>query len=619
MGTSILTNALMTMVNGQFPTSNYDYATSVFVRKAAGTAGETRVLVYFTRPFPLGATITDAKLVLYNTVNSQSGTISADVKRIKTPVSFSKITWTTRPTTYYSGTYSLSKTGPLAGGVEWSFDVTAAMQSVSLGDLWYGFEVSTTTALALNFYEANNSAVTYRPRLEVTWSDAPAKPVGLAPGGGRAISGTKPIVRCSYVDVSGATEMQSIQVQANATNVWTSPTFDSGTVASSTPELDLSTTAFAAMTDGQVVYWRARVRDMAGLWSEWSDGDSFTRDTKGTLTLTAPSSGTPTVEDSTPPFTWTFTGETQTSYQLTIVETTTGGQAKQWTTGKITSTVTTVTPPAGVINSPDSTYVATLRVWDAKARETIPSDPAYTEVTRSFTYVPTATVTATTALAATAVFPYPRVALTWQRTTAPDSFSILRNRQVIASGILPGDVFVSGTAYSWTDKSAPPQTTLLYEVQAIVNSKASASNATTSTTMTSRGIWLADSDRVNEVMITGKPDRDFTYGESSEPVEVVGGSEIVLVTQSLRGIEGRITGELHGGVVGLSTTAQQWRDKLLNIKAKPGQRCWLTFGDRTIRCVIRNVSIAPRGNAQLSFSVGFDFYQVGTLDYVPSL
>jgi hypothetical protein len=207
----------------------------------------------------------------------------------------------------------------------------------------------------------------------------------------------------------------------------------------------------------------------------------------------------------------------------------------------------------------------------------------------------------------------------WQQATAPDSFSILRNRQVIASGLIPATYLVSGTTYSWTDTSAAPKTPYTYEVQAVVNGKASASNPTVTTTMTSQGIWLADSTRTNEVMIVGKADRDFTYGETSEAVEVVGGSEVVLVTQSLRGIEGRIVGEIHSGIPGLSTTAQQFRDKLLAIKAKPGQKCWLTFGDRTIQCVIRNLSIAPRNNAQLSFAVGFDFYQVGALEFTATL
>lgn len=623
MGTSVLNNGLMVMVDATRAAVNLDYLTAPFIRKASGTPGEARLLTYFSTPFPLGATITSAKLVLYSIATAQTGTVSIDCKRLQTAVAFSKVTWTTKPTLYLGTTTTTSKTGPIASGTQWDIDVTAHMQSVSLGSPFYGFELSSTTITpALTFYDATHPATQFRPRLEVTWSDTPGQPSGLAPSGSRAISGTKPIVRGDYVDVSGATEMQAIQVQTSTSTSFTSPTFDSGTVASSVPELDLSTTAFTALTDGQVVYWRMRIQDAAGLWSAWSEVADFKRDIKGTLTLTNPSSGTPVVEDSTPPISWTFTGETQASWQISVTRTVTAtGQVGTWTSGKVTSAVTTYTLPTGVITTPDAAYEITLRVWDNKQRESLPGDPAYAEVVRSFTYVPTATVTATTSPTATTVYPYPRVAVGWQRATAPDSFSILRNRQVIASGIVPADVLVSGTTYSWIDRSAPPQTTLLYEVQAIVNAKASASNPTVSTTMTSAGIWLADADRTNEVMVTGKADRGFTYGESSEVLEVVGATEVVLVTQSLRGMEGTITGELHGGIAGLSTTAAQWRDKLLNIKAKPGQRCWLTFGDTTIQCVVRNIAISPRTNARLSFAVSFDFYQVGTLQpgFVPTL
>lgn len=622
MGTSVLTNGLMTMVNAAAPTANYDYVTAPYLRRASGTPGEVRMLTYFARPFPLGTTITSAKLVLYSIASAQAGTVSFDVKRISTAVSFSKVTWTSRPTLYYAGAASVSKTGPITSGTVWEADVTTMMQSVALGDPWYGFEISSTTITpSLTFYDTTNAAVQYRPRLEVTWSDAPSKPRSLSPSGSRAISVAKPTLRCDYVDVSGDTAMQSIQVQTNSTAVFTAPAFDSGTVATSTPELDLNTTAFPAMTDGQTVYWRVRVQDMAGLWSEWSDPVDFKRDIKGTLTLTNPSSGTPIVEESTPPISWTFTGETQSSYQLTVTRTY-QGQATLWTTGKKTGNTTTVTLPTGVLTSPDASYEATLRVWDAKQRESIAGDPAYAEVVRAFTYVPSATVSATTSPTAASVYPFPRVIVGWQRATDPDSFTILRNRQVIASGLLPAAVRVSGSTFSWVDTGPSPQTTLVYEVQAVVNGKASASNPTVTTTMRSQGVWLADYDRTNEVVIVGtggKPAYDITYGEASEVVEVVGGTEIVLVTQSMRGAQGTVSGDLHSNLFGLTTTAQQWRDKLLNIKAKPGRRCWLTLGDRTIQCVIRNVSISPRPSATLSFSVSFEFYQVGALDYVPTL
>lgn len=619
MGTVTLTNGMQAGPVAAAPT-RVVYNTNSAIRAAAAPGGEARWLLYFARPFPLGASVTNAKLRVYSGVDAQTGTLTLTAKRIKTATTLSRVTWNTKPTTYYAGTAAVSRTGPTPLGTLWEIDVTAMMQSVALGDAWYGFELTSNFNPGMAFYAPATTAVGYRPALEVTWSDAPAKPRTLSPAGGRAVSVAKPIVRCDYVDVSGSTQMQSIQVQTNSTSTFTSPAFDSGTVTSSTPELDLSATALAGLTDGQTIYWRVRLQDGAGLWSDWSDPVNFTRDGKGTLTLTNPSSGTPIVEESTPPFSWTFTGETQAAYQLAITETKTTGEVKTWTTGKLTGTVTTVTPPAGVISSPDSTYQATIRVWDAKQRESTPGDPAYTEVVRDFTFVPSATVTATSSPTFTPAVLQPRGVVGWTRATDPDSFTVLRNRTVVASGLLPADVRVSGSTFAWTDTSAPPQTTLTYEVLAVVNGKASAGNPTVTGALTSKGIWLADTNRTNEVVIFDSDEQTSAYGETSEVVMPVGGTEVVLVTMALRGMEGTIKGTLQNtSGLAVSLTAQQWRDRLLLIKAKAGQKCWLTIGDRNIQCVIRNLSINRRKTSPISFGVSFDYYQTGTLEYVPTL
>lgn len=620
MGTATLTNALQTKIEQAAPNTNYDYAGNTAIRKAGAGPGEVRWLVYFARPFPLKATIVSAQLVLYSGAISQSGTLSLTAKRIKSAFSFTKVTWNTRPTSYFAGSYTASNTGPVAAGTAFSIDVTAAMQSVSLGDAWYGFEISTPNiGQGFAFYAPSTSATQYRPTLVVEWADEPNQPQVLAPAGGRAVSVAKPIIRCDYVDVSGDTDMAALQVQINTTSSFTSPAFDSGIVTSTTPELDLSTTAYAGLADGSTAWWRVRVQDGAGLWSDWSDPVSFVRDSKGTLTVTSPSSGTPVVEDATPPISWTFTGETQAAYQVSVTETTADGGQRLWTSGKRTGTITTYTLPSGVITSPDSSYLLSVRIWDTKQRESTPGDPAHVEVMRTFTYTPTASVTATTSPTAVTALPYPRVTVGWQRTTDPDSFTILRNRQVIASGLVPADVRVSGQVFSWVDRSAPPQQTVTYEVLAVVNGRASSGNPTVQAKMIPWGIWLADSTRANEVMIVGRDDRNLTYGEDSEAIVVVGGSETVVVTQAMRGFEGTISGELQSNIGGLSTSAQQWRDKLLAIKRQAGRKCWLTFGDRTIECRIRNVSIRPKPTPPLAFLVSFEVYQTGALDYVPSL
>lgn len=139
MGTSVLTNGLQTAVATVGPNTNYDYQTQAPIRNATG--GVMSWLLYFARPFPLGATITSAKIVMYSTATAQTGTLSLLAKRVKTAVSFSKVTYNTRPTTFYPTTSTVSKTGPVAAGTQWDIDVTAMMQSVALGDPWYGWEI----------------------------------------------------------------------------------------------------------------------------------------------------------------------------------------------------------------------------------------------------------------------------------------------------------------------------------------------------------------------------------------------------------------------------------------------------------------------------------------------
>lgn len=622
MGSAVLTNALVTAIDATKPDVNLDYQTRSTIRMSnSPSPGEISWLMYFARPFPLRATIVSARIVMYSAASSQTGAMTLVSRRVKQAISFTKATFNTRPTSFYSVNASGSRTGPVADKSEWSIDVTAQMQSVSLGDPWYGFYISSGNINPyLIFYGPTWSDPTLRPRLEVTWADEPDQPRTLAPSGGRAVSVAKPIVRCDYVDVSGDTDMASIQVQINSTSSFTSPAFDSGTVASTTPELDLSLTAYAGLADGSTAWWRVRVQDGAGLWSDWSVPVSFVRDSKGALTVTAPSSGTPVVEDATPPISWTFTGETQAAYQVSVTETTADGGQRLWTSGKKTGTITTYTLPSGVITSPDSSYLLSVRIWDTKQRESTPGDPAYVEVTRTFTYTPTAAVTATTSPTAVTAAPYPRVTVGWQRTTDPDSFTILRNRVVVASGLLAADVRVSGQVFSWVDRSAPPMQALTYEVLAVVNGRASASNPTVQATMIPMGIWLADATRANEVMIVGRDDRQLAYGEDSEAITVVGATETVIVTQGMRGYEGTITGELQSNMPGTGgITAQQWRAALLRIKRQAGRKCWLTFGDRTIECRVRNLTVRPKPTPPLAFLVSFEVYQTGTLDYVPSL
>jgi hypothetical protein len=294
MGSSTLVNLIASMVKQESPSTNYNSALKLAVRNF--TSSDVNTYLYFTIPFKLGVTISSAKLVWYTTAESTPvGTRGFQFDRLAVKFDASKLVYSNRPTSFISGSKTISKTIPWADKTKWELDITDWMQTVSNGGPWYGFRVIPTTFEneVLWMYSELYTDSAVRPRVEITWSDAPNAPSNLSPAGGRAVGVSKPIVKASFIDVSGATSLQAVQVQINSTDVWTSPSFDSGTVPSSAPELDLSRTdmpggVWAGLADGVTTFWRIRFQDAAGLWSAWSPSTSFKRDDKGTLTLNNP-------------------------------------------------------------------------------------------------------------------------------------------------------------------------------------------------------------------------------------------------------------------------------------------------------------------------------------------
>lgn len=625
MGTSTLRNLLMTGVTEGSPTRNFDANPTNGVRAPSSSAGEALGYIYANRPFPVGATILSAKVHLFTQATSQSGSKTLSLHRLAQSVTYSKVTYATRPTIIAGSITTATKTGTITNKTEWVIDVTAQLQAVSDGDKWYGWRLASSTLdPALQVYTTQASDVNVRPFLEVTWSDAPDQPQTLSPSGNRAVSIATPILRCDYVDVSGSTVLNSIQVQINTTNVWTSPTFDSGEVTTSVPQLDLSTTSYAGLTAGASTYWRVRVKDAAGLWSAWSAGAQFSRLAKGTLTLSNPADiSSPYVSEATPPIIWSLTGATQAAYQvfITVPRPTTGTwpNTPVWTSGKISGTTSSITLPSRVLTQADGDYKVIVRVWDTVTREATPGDTIYYEIIRPFNYNPDATVDGPATTTLVQVAERPKVDITWTRTTAPDYWTILRNNVVIASNLDSADVLVSGSTYTYRDHNASPQTLLTYEVRAVVNGKESATNPKPTITVRSRGIWLCDLDHANDVMIIGKEDRSFTMGEMSEITEVLGSTEVVLTTQAQRGYEGQISGTLRTGVDSTNKTAQQWKAAALRIKGNAGSVCWLTVGDMTMQVVVQNLTVFPLPNPTLGFGITFDFFQQNSLNFRPLL
>lgn len=609
----LVRNARDTYTQQNAVAKNFQATSKMAMRTSSGT--NCYIYVYFSRPFPIGVTVLSATLRMYQ-AEAWSGTRTITAKRVTSTWDVSRITYGNQPAVTTAGQAALT-VGATPAGTEWAFNVQPIMQAVSDGAAWWGFRLEVNEATARWFYSTQYATnPQYAPTLEVAWSDAPDAPSTLSPSANRAVSIAKPVLRFDFTDVSGDTSLQAVQVQINATNVWTAPTFDSGTVATSEPQLDLNATAYAGLANGASAWWRVRVQDGAGLWSAWSTGAQFRRVDRGVLTLTNPAASPNNfVEEPTPPISWTFTGQTQQAFSVGV-----SLVSDPWTylymSSKVTSTDTSFTLPTGVITRNGTAYRVSVWVWDTVQREATPNDGVPSVIRRDFTYNLTGTVSAVPTLAVTSQSPYPWAQLDWTRATAPDSFVIVRDGRVIRDNIDPVDVFVSGTSYRFVDRTAHPQRSSTWEVRAVVNGKTSSGNATATTKLTPKGIWLSDEARSQNVCIVGRDghaDFDAEMVEAGENIAVLGSSVPVRITQAMGGYQGTVSGAIVSDAPVSGVSAQQARDILLDLKRYAGRKRWLTLGDMTIQVVIHNVSVTPSPNPDIDFDVTFAFFQTDRL------
>lgn len=616
MGASTVTNLLDVHVAQDAPLANYNLGGSLYVRQWAGAI---RVgYLYFPNPAPLGATITSATLHLYGYAKPVAGTIQLYLRRLNQTIKYGTVNWNSRATAFsYPEVYS-SKTGTYPDREEYLFDVTTLLQPVADGAKWYGLQLGSdwvTETWSPRFMAANHPNPDLRPWVEVTWSDTPDAPTQLAPTAGRVISTAKPILRFDFSDVSGDTNLAEVQVQVHTSAVFTAPLYDSGEQPATEPQWDLTPSAFTA-TAGTIYYWRVRVQDGAGLWSAWSAAASFVYRALPTVAIDSP--GLPPnnfVEEPTPPVTWTTTG-TQQSYQLGIWRKDADKWVNVYARPRTVSAVTDgFVVPAGVITVKAATYRVDVRVYDDYERESVPNGQGYTQLSREFTYQFSALTSPVTALVATPSDPYPGIQLTWERATMPDSYSVIRDGQIIASALDPDDdTHVGGTSYAWTDRFPVKRKSHTYSVQAVVNGKASDTNPTVTAQNYLYGTWLVDAyDSTRRVMLVSDKDREFTLEEDSEVYKVLGAATVSLVTQSLRAYSGKVAGELMSGI--LTETADQWQSNLMTLKSTPGRLAYLHTTSMTIPVVVQNVQCSPSVRPQRSYLVSFDFHQQANLPF----
>lgn len=589
----------------------------VLLRAQNASGARARAYLYTAPPFPPGAFIQSAKLIVQTQKASSLGT-TLSVQMVSEPFVMSQNTWNNQPAV--SGSIISVTKGAIPAEQVWEFDVTAHLRLVSQGANWYGWRLTSSRLDEMFSIFADDGGLSKRPRLEVEWADYPNAPANLSPSAKRIVSVSHPVLRYDFNDVSGDTTLAASRVQIIVGPEPVGTAWDSGAIPTSVPEINLADTSFPGLSIGQVAWWRVTAQDGAGLWSDWStwlyDWAGWERRAQPTVNITSHTSGG-IVEDPTPTVTWSFSGGsgTQGAYQLSVFSI--PRRNTLWTSGKISSSSTrAMTIPPGILKSDDTEYVLHLRVWDTYAREATPGDPPYVVSERRVTFDRDGSLTPVTGLTATPVNEGSAVKLTWSRATAPNRWAMVRNGTVVAV-FDAADLSVPG-GYEWVDYTANPRRNLTYEAAPIIGNTTGKNGPEVSVYLEPEGVWLTHPDTGDCVVIweTGD-DLGWTMGEDSQVHIPLGGRTGVKLTQGMRGYEGHVTGTLESSN---GRTAQDFRDQFLRFKETPSDEFRLIAQDQNIPVTILDGFVSPYPiRDEVRFSTGFYFTQSGEFDFDPEL
>ena len=252
---------------------------------SAASGSQKYTYIYFGKPWPSGTNIMSAKLRLWNEGN-WGGSVTITAQRLSQSWAASRLTWNNRPGVT-GATVSRTMSG-VSDETMWEIDIAPLLQAVSNGAPWYGIRLTVNGGSVRKFFSSNAPRAARRPQVVVQWSDAPEAPENLSPGGNRVITGSHPLLSYTFTDVAGDTSLDAQQIQlASSETGFGTPLMDTGWIIADAPEYDLNTSSYSGLATGGTVWWRARVRDGAGLQSPWSEPTSFRRAPKGVLNITS--------------------------------------------------------------------------------------------------------------------------------------------------------------------------------------------------------------------------------------------------------------------------------------------------------------------------------------------
>lgn len=520
--------------------------------------------------------------------------------------------------------------GTFADGDAVELGFTAYAQAVAAGTTkWRGFEIRTDadTLGESDWYSFDSGEPAWEAVVE--YVEEPEEPTNLRPSGDN-IGLTEPILTFDPWDLGGSSSsMAALQVQADPDADEVSPAFDSGWVDTESPELDLSTTPFTALTTGDVLRWRVRTKDAddtEGPWSDWTDATTYAA--YPTLTVDSPTGGT--ITDSTPNVAAHMTGETLKKWRVRVL---TPAFETLYDSGLRTGTFALEIPfrdpewfgtawlgSDRIIAVDDADYLFDIRGWGDVARAEAAGAPSYVRQLVTVTYDDDAGVTAPDSLTVTQeAGGSPRLVFTWHRSTAADAWQILRDGLVVERLEAEDVVGVSGT-YTWTDPGASrPYSSHVWSVRAVDDGVRSVKSNEVTVAIRVSGVWLCPepSSGIDPIKLNGVVSLDsFARADRRAIYQPVGSGVDVDVVWAQEGVSGGFEGTVADETGKTRTVLGSSGDvaRIRALAADTTQRPRLVWASESVRCKVRDLAALPHStfeDAARRHRVTFTFQQDG--------
>jgi hypothetical protein len=583
---------------------------SAYVLRLKGSGG-TAYSYLLPKGFATGKDVLTTSAVLEVHTQNSWGACTLTARRVTSNKAYSQLNYNNRPTDTGTGAVAQAL-GSLAANTLIQVDITSFVDAWAKGTYSnYGIrlDAGATADKRLHSANANYSKFgDFRPRLVVTQYRKPSTPQVLAPSFGRQVSLVRPTL--TWVPPSDPLMAQTeYKLQMNATDVWTSPTYDSGWVASS----DGQHVVTFDVDDGDTWFWRVMVRNGGLQESSWTPSQEFGRTVKPTFSITQPSGGTWT--DSTPPVEWSaLSAGTQVKFRVRhfvngqvfadSLELT--GADTSWTSlkalpvndGQVITTAVSLRDDVDRVATPgDDVWLTETSVWEYSPGATDPFDSITAEKNA---LLPVPTVTAVRSAGTPD-------RIDWRRSVDGGPWVSV----AIGEGT---DFHTTGDDYEFTDVTAPPHHELAYMAVAGSNGIDSTDDPSTLVTIDASEIWFLDAaDEDFWVAIAERQESGLQRSQESQVFYPKGANYPTVVVGANRGWEGPI----EGGVYGTEDnplhgrTAQEMRDAFVDkVESVSPPTLRLIIADLNVPVVVTNATPKLRPDAELSFGISCTPVQV---------